>query len=252
MEPIFTAIFLSLIAGLSTTIGNLAVFFVKDLNCKHLAFSLAFSAGVMITVSFMELLPQSVQSIGYETAIFSFIIGGLFVLLIEYFIPHEYLEEKAKIKENKALMKTGTLIFIGLFIHNFPEGLAVLTSNLHSLELGTIITIAIIMHNIPEGIAVSIPVYFATGKKRTAFFISFLSGVAEPIGAIIGALILLPWLSAEVIGMSLAFVAGVMAYISFNELLPTANYHCQKDYKLILSAFIFGSIIMGLTLILVA
>ncbi len=249
MDPVFVGLILAFFAGISTVIGSAVVFFIKEMKSSYLTFSLAFSTGVMITVSFIELLPEGIQTIGYSNALFLFFGGATVVFLIDYFIPHEYIMEKvSKKRKNSKLLKTGLFVGLGLAIHNFPEGFAVFAGNLESLELGIIMAIAIAMHNIPEGIAVSIPVYFATKKKRKAFFVSFLSGIAEPIGALIGALVLLPFLSEALIGASLAFVAGIMVFICFDELLPTAMNHCKGNAHLMTFGFLLGSIVMGITL----
>ena len=245
---------LAFVAGLATTIGSAVVFFIKEMKGSYLAFSLAFSTGVMITVSFIELLPEGIESIGYSNALIAFFVGAVFVALLDHFIPHEYIMEKVtKTKQtNTKLTKTCSLVAIGLAIHNFPEGFAVFAGNLKSFELGLTMTLAIAIHNIPEGIAVSIPVYFATKKKRKAFFVSFLSGITEPIGALIGALILLPFLSDGVIGASLAFVAGIMVYICIDELLPTAMKYSEGNSHLMTFGFLIGSIVMGISLSLLA
>ena len=254
MDAIATGLLLALFAGLSTTIGSAIVFLIKKPKNNYLAFSLAFSTGVMITVSFIELLPVGIDKIGYANALAIFFGGAFLIFLIDYLVPHEYIMEKvsnAKGRSSK-LLKTGLFAALGLAIHNFPEGFAVFAGSLQSIELGVVLAIAIAIHNIPEGIAVSIPVYFATKNKRKAFMISFFSGVAEPIGALIGALILLPFLSAELIGGSLAFVAGIMVYICIDELLPTAVIYAKGNSHLMTFGFLLGSIVMGATLALLA
>jgi len=252
MDVILTGLILALFAGLSTIIGSAIVFFIKEMKKSYLVFSLAFSTGVMITVSFIEMLPNGIEAIGYTKAIILFFAGAGIIFLIDYFVPHEYIMEKVSKgkKIDSKLLKTGIFVGLGLAIHNFPEGFAVFASNLHSAETGIIMAIAIAIHNIPEGIAVSIPVYFATKKKRKAFFVSFLSGMAEPLGAIIAALILLPFLSQELIGASLAFVAGIMVFICFNELIPTAKEYSNGNSHLMAFGFLIGSIVMGATLII--
>jgi len=120
-------------------------------------------------------------------------------------------------------MRAGILTAIGIAIHNFPEGFATFAGALHSIEVGTLLAIAIAIHNIPEGISVSIPIFYATRNKRKAFLYSFASGIFEPIGALIGAAFLLPFMTNYLLNFVLAFVAGIMVYVSFDELLPAAH-----------------------------
>jgi len=252
MDVILTGLLLSLFAGLSTAIGGMLVFLIKDFKKCYLAFSLAFATGVMITVSFIELLPTGIDAIGYTNALIAFFIGAAAAFLIDYFVPHNYIMENvSKGKDfNPQLFRVGLLVALGIAIHNFPEGFAVFAGNLNSLGLGIVIAVAIAIHNIPEGFAVSMPVYYATKNKRKAFFISFLSGIAEPVGAIIAALVLLPFLSAQLVGASLAFVAGIMVYICIDELLPTAYACAEGKPHTMTFAFLLGSLVMGITLIL--
>ncbi|MBN1941412.1 MAG: zinc transporter ZupT [Candidatus Diapherotrites archaeon] len=254
MNAVFLGLILATFAGLSTVIGGFVVFFIKELKPKYLSFSLAFSTGVMITISFIELLPAGIETIGYAHALIGFFGGATIAFLIDYSVPHEYIMEKAvKCKtKNTALIKLCSFTAIGIAIHNFPEGFAVLAGNLQSLKLGLITSIAIAMHNIPEGVAVAIPMFFATKKKRKALWASFLSGLAEPIGALIGALILLPFLSAELVGASLAIVAGIMVYICIDELLPTAMHYAKNNTHLMTFGFLLGSAVMGATLVILA
>lgn len=250
MDPVFFGILLSVIAGLSTAIGSAVVFFVKKLKNSYLAFSLAFSTGVMLTVSFIELLPSGIRTHGHFWSIALFFFGAGFVFLIDYLIPHEYIMEKVSKEKSvdSRLLKAGLFTAVGLAIHNLPEGFAVFAGAMHSAELGIITAIAIAIHNIPEGIAVSIPIYFATKNKEKAFLISFLSGIVEPIGAVVGALVLLPFMSEELIGASLAIVAGIMVCICFAELLPAAVSYSNGNSRLMLAGLFLGSILMGVTL----
>lgn len=251
MDVILTGLLLSLLAGLSTAIGGALVFLIKDCKKSYLAFALAFATGVMLTVSFIELLPTGIGSIGYVTALALFFIGAAAAFLIDHFIPHDYILEKASKGDdfNPQLFRVGLFAALGLAIHNFPEGFAVFAGNMNSLGLGIVIAIAVAIHNIPEGFAVSMPVYCATKNKRKAFFISFLSGIVEPIGALFAALVLLPFLSAQLIGASLALVAGIMVYICIDELLPAAYASADGKQHTMTFAFLLGSLVMGATLI---
>lgn len=224
------AFILTILAGLSTGIGSLIAYFIKKPKFFYLSFLMGFSAGVMIFVSFMELLATSVREIGFFSANMSFFVGIVAIYLVDKFIPHIHMVTKPDTfheseEYRQRLAEAGTLTAIGIALHNFPEGMAVLAVSLESFSLGVPIAIAIAVHNIPEGIAVSVPIFYATGDKRKAFLYSFFSGVAEPIGATIGFLILLPFLTNTILNLTLGFVGGIMVFISFDELLPIS-----KDY----------------------
>jgi ZIP family zinc transporter len=198
-----------MIAGLATGIGSLIALIAKRTNIKFLCASLGFSAGVMLYVSFMELIPEAKAELllhfGNKTGTLSLVLaffGGIgLITLIDFLIPgpnnpHEFqgLEEMKKPDNGrKSLHRVGIFVALSLAIHNFPEGIATFTSALSGLSVAIPITIAIAIHNIPEGIAVSVPIYHATGNKRKAFWFSFLSGLAEPLGALIAYLFLMPF-----------------------------------------------------------
>lgn len=214
---------LTMIAGLSTGIGSLITYLIRKPAGWVLHFSLGLSAGVMVYISFVELLGSSVEKIGFIRANLGFFGGILFIMLIDFLIPHEYIEEHAGPRAAASRMKSaGILTAVGIAIHNFPEGLAVFMSAMADTRIGVALAVAIAIHNIPEGIAVAIPIYSATGNREKACLYSFLSGVAEPVGAVIGLLFLMPVLTPAVLALSLAVVAGIMVFISFDELLPLA------------------------------
>ena len=143
-------------------------------------------------------------------------------------------------------MRTGVFTALAIAIHNFPEGLATFVSALQSPEVAIPIVIAIAVHNIPEGIAVSVPVYYATGNKKRAFFLSFASGLSEPVGALIGYLILMPFMSDVVYGVLFAAVAGIMVFISLDELLPSAREY--GEHHLSIYGLVAGMAVMALSL----
>ena len=253
---------LTLIAGLSTGIGSLIALVAKRTNTKFLCASLGFSAGVMLYVSFMDLIPTAknelIQLMGEKTGTLSLLLaffGGIgLITLIDLLIPdlnnpHEFkgVEEMSKPgSQQKSLHRIGIVVALSLAIHNFPEGIAVFTSALSGLSVAIPITIAIAIHNIPEGIAVSVPIYFATGNKRKAFWLSFLSGLAEPVGALIAYLFLMSFWSPLINGIVLAAVAGIMVYISLDELLPTAEKY--GEHHISISGMITGMMMMALSL----
>jgi ZIP family zinc transporter len=256
-ETIIFALFLTTLAGLSTGIGSAIAYVIKKPKMIYLSLSLGFSAGVMIYVSFVELLPDALESIGQIWGVTAFFIGIVVIGVIDVFIPEETNPhhfkgvngEKNDEIIDKRLLRTGLFTALVIAIHNFPEGLATFGTALTNVKLGLIIAIAIAIHNIPEGISVSMPIYYATKNKRKAFWYSFLSGIAEPIGAIIGFIILLPFLSDFLLSAMLAFVAGIMVYISIDELLPMAHEYGHSHTVVL--GFIFGMLIMAISLMMI-
>lgn len=257
---------LTLFAGLSTGIGGLFTLFWKKTNTKLLSIVLGFSAGVMIYVSFVEILTNSRQylakslgdNIGQWVSAAAF-FGGIFLIAVidklvpSYENPHEsHMVEEMNYCENtkmdKKLMRTGLLTALAITIHNFPEGMASFTSAIMDPSLGIAIAIAIAIHNIPEGIAVSIPVYCASGSKMKAFRLSLISGFAEPFGALIGYLVLMPFLNDTVFGVLFGIIAGIMVYISFDELLPSAEEY--GEHHLSVFGLIAGMMVMAVSLLL--
>jgi len=250
---------LTLIAGLSTGIGSILAFFTKRTNTKFLSTALGFSAGVMIYVSFMEMLPDAkanlISSFGERWGTMYLLIaffGGMgFISFIDFLVPngnnpHEiHRVEELRNKKFK-INKTGTIVALSIAIHNFPEGIATFTSALNGLEVALPITIAVALHNIPEGIAVSVPIYHATGNKKKAFWYSFLSGMAEPVGALFGYLILMPYWTESLNGFILAAVSGIMVFISIDELLPSAQKFGEHHLSII--GLIGGMMFMAISL----
>ena len=253
-ENVGFAFILTLIAGLSTGIGSAIALIFKKPNIRFLCFSLGISTGVMLYVSFIELLPEAMHEIGDIWALYAFFAGMIIMGMIDILIPdfenpHHYTNpDEKEIKSDKKLMRLGMFTALAIVIHNFPEGIATFGSALVDIKLGVIIAFAIAVHNIPEGIAVSVPIFFATKNRKKAFYFSFLSGFSEPLGAVIGFVFLLPYLSVWTLSFLLAFSAGIMVYISADELLPTAhrygNGHC------VILGFIIGIFIMAVSILL--
>lgn len=266
---ILIAFSLTLFAGLSTGIGSFIAFFAKKTNVKFLSASLGFSAGVMIYVSFIEIFPKSLEILseslgknqGNIVTVASFFLGIFFIAVIDKIIPslenpHE-LPTLTEIKEIRSpsidhsrLHRTGIFTALAIAIHNFPEGLATFLVALKDPALGITIALAVAIHNIPEGIAVSVPIFYATGNRKKAFYYSFLSGMAEPLGAIIGFLILLPFMNDIIFGVLFASVAGIMVFISIDELLPSAQEY--GEHHLSIYGLIAGMIIMAVSLLLLS
>ena len=242
------ALLLTAGAGLSTTIGSLLGLVVRKPGPKFMGFTLGFSAGVMILVSFVELLQQSIESIGFLAAFAGFFIGMVSIFLIDALVPHEYIgqHDHSEEKSQDSLMRVGLLVAFGVGIHNFPEGMATFAGALKDVNLGIAIAVAIAIHNIPEGLAISAPVYAATGSRGKAFLWSFLSGVSEPVGAALAALVLLPFLTEAVLGWVLAAVAGIMVSISMDELVPAAKSFGSEHTPIF--GIIVGMAVMAISL----
>ena len=281
-EQIFIAMLLTLFAGLSTAIGSIIAFFSRKDDLRVLSLGLGFSAGVMIYISFMEILPTALKDFkNYYNSHWAELLGlacffgGILIsLLIDKLIPedvnpHEPKEDLSELKicplpqkgqnppkfhpgeklhqiNTKALKRTGIFTALAIAIHNFPEGFATFISSLDNLTLGIAIAIAVAIHNIPEGLAVSLPIYHATGDKKKAFIYSALSGFAEPLGAFVGALILLPFIGDLTLAISFAVIAGIMVFISLDELLPAAKTYDKAHDSLY--GLIAGMAIMALSL----
>jgi zinc transporter, ZIP family len=249
------AFVLTIIAGLSTGIGSAIAYFIRKPRMIYLSFSLGFSAGVMLYVSFVELLPMALENIGEILGIAAFFIGVIFIGIIDMIIPKEQNPHHYKlslehvgVRKDTALMRAGLFTALAIGIHNFPEGLATFGAALSNIKLGVMIALAIAIHNIPEGISVSMPIFYATGDKKKAFIYSFFSGIAEPVGAAIGFLILLPFLTDVVVASLMGFVAGIMVYISLDELLPMAHRYGHSHTVII--GIVIGMFIMALSLLI--
>lgn len=259
MNKFIFAFLLTLLAGLSTLIGGLFAFLPKKPNGKFLCISLGFSAGVMIYVSLVEIFFKAKQNLISHTNSFlgllitsiAFFGGIILTIFIEKLIPNQENKLNSKHSEqSKKMLKTGTIIALAITIHNFPEGLATFISALEEPNIALPIFIAIAIHNIPEGIAVCVPIFEASGSKKKAFLLCLLSSLAEPLGAIIGYLLLFPIMSELLLGIIFAMVAGIMIYISFDELLPSSKEYGTHSLSMI--GLFLGMVTMSASLILFA
>ena len=247
MENITTAFIFTTLAGLCTGIGSLIAFIIPKPKLTYLSVLLGFAAGAMIYISFVELLSISIGSIGFLAANTAFFMGMIVIYFADRLIPHVHLDTLLDSRQRR-FHKAARFTAIGIAIHNFPEGMAVLATSLNSPQLGLMIAVAIAIHNIPEGIAVSVPIYYATGNRKKAFAYSFLSGISEPIGAVLGYVLLFQFLTPTLLGIILAVVGGIMVFICFDELLPIAIKY--GDEHLMLSGMVSGMVIMALSLFL--
>jgi zinc transporter, ZIP family len=258
---IFNAFLLTLFAGLATGLGSFFAFNKRIKQDTLLSVSLGLSAGVMIYVSFIEIFPKALASLSesyqedfaYLLTTIAFFVGMGIIAVIDYIIPnknnpHEFVDDLNETNKKSSLMRLGIFSAVAIGLHNFPEGLATFIAALDDATLGISIAIAIAIHNVPEGIAVAVPIYHATGSKRKAILYSFLSGLSEPIGALVGYFLFRPFFNEATFGLLFAGVAGIMVYISIDELLPTAEKFGKHHLSIL--GLVIGMGIMALSLIL--
>ena len=260
-QNILPAMLITLCAGLATTIGGAIAFVIKKDNLKALSVGLGFSAGVMIFVSFVDMLPEAEKLLMVNfpnnhqwLTYLGFVIGLVVAILIDYFLPDHIDEEDVLHPDEPAhrdykIKRAGIFTAIAICVHNFPEGMATFFTTTQNITLGLSVGVAIAIHNIPEGIAVALPMYHVTGKKRYAMLYAALSGITEPIGALVGMFVFGLFLPQILVGVLMAAVAGIMIYISFDTLLPLAKEY--GDWHQSLVGIISGVLVIWLSLILI-
>ena len=270
---------MTLFAGLSTGLGSLVAFFSKRSNYRLLGISTGFSAGVMLYISFVELFPDGGRILadiygkrnGSWFNLIAFFSGIALIALIDMFIPsdenpHERPSKKRSeplkhsdtmVIHNKGkLLRMGLLTALAVTIHNFPEGLASFAASLHDNSLGFAVAFAVALHNIPEGISVAVPIYYATGRHSRAVLYSLLSGLAEPLGAAIAYVVLVLCLGGatdipkQILGFAFAGIAGIMVYISLDELIPASHAYGKGHDSIIGMAM--GMAVMAASILLMA
>lgn len=276
------AFLITLAAGLATGVGSVLGLLTNGFNPRLLSLALSFSAGVMIFVSFVEIFPKARLSmaaalgprLGYAAALLAFFAGIALVAVIDLLLPQHQLPSCDPATDpaggpsgssqtgftqigttqggptQRELMRTGLFTALAIAIHNFPEGLATFVGAIANPRLGLGIALAIAIHNIPEGLAISAPVYYATGSRRQAFALSFASGLAEPVGALVGYGLLRHFFSEVVFGVVFASVAGIMVYLCFDELLPAARRH--GAHPVMIAGVVAGMAVMGLSLVMLS
>lgn len=273
---------LTLIVGLTMGIGSFISFFVKETNKRFLALSLSFSAGIMVYVSFMGILPEAISQLegdlGHEKAyiwgLTGFFGGMILIAIIERAIHrigdphgghdhglhdhgvHSHLEHEDQdpmghhhmesTDEEHHLSKLGLVSAIAIAIHNLPEGLAIFTAGLNDITLAIPIAVAVIMHNIPLGMAISIPIFYSTKSRKKAMVYTILVGLCQPLGAILGYLVLSTFFSEKLFGVLFAIIAGIMIFVAVDELLPTSQKY--EDHHISVYGFIVGMIVMAISL----
>ncbi|GGG50524.1 zinc transporter ZupT [Kocuria dechangensis] len=259
MNELLFASALTLFAGLATGLGSFLALMTKRTDAKFLSISLGFSAGVMIYVSMIEIFVKAQRALvaelgergGAWATVGGFFAGVALIAVIDRLVPapanpHEFPHDDDG--RSRRLMRMGTLTALAIALHNFPEGFATFVSALQEPSIAIPVAVAIALHNIPEGISVSVPIYHATGNRRKAFTWSFLSGLAEPVGGILGYLLLRPFLTDTLFGVVFAGVAGIMVFVSLDKLLPTAREY--GEHHLSIYGLVAGMAVMALSLLL--
>lgn len=268
-----SAFSLTLLAGISTALGAFLAFFKTKDESRILSFGLGFSGGVMIYLSFVEILPKSIEHFLKTSSdiyanifgVICFFIGMLLAFGIDFFIPKdvnphelksqnevycELVDKEKYISSNRHIHRTAIFTAIAITIHNFPEGFATFISALDNFVFGVSIAIAVAIHNIPEGLAVSLPIYHATGNKKQALKLTLLSGLAEPVGALVGYFLLAPLLGDYTLAIGFGVIAGVMVFISIDSLLPVSKLSTKGHESVI--GVMCGMAIMAISLILLS
>ena len=242
------SLLISSFAGISTLLGGLVVYFkFKDKN-SFIAFALSFSLSVMISLSIFELLPDSFITLSSRFGLLVGIIFTTVMFLVGKFLVTKINKKLALLHNKDNLYRVGLLSMIALMLHNFPEGIATFMASYNDVSAGISLGIAIMLHNIPEGISISVPIYYATGSKKRGVIYSLISGLAEPLGAILAFIVLKNYINEITIALVIVIVAGIMITISINEMLPEVNSYNKKNISIL--GMIIGVILVIVNLLL--
>lgn len=260
------ALLITLIAGLATSIGGVIAINKRMLKRSYFAVALAFAAGAMLFVSFVELLPYGINAMNEDNSAVAewlvygaFFVGIVLVAAIDHFLPSSFNPSAIEGKEekldgnarriNKRLLRSGVLVALVLALHNFPEGMSTFLAANEDISVGIALAVAIAIHNIPEGIAVAAPIYAATKSRRVAFWWATASGFAELVGGLIGVLLVGVLLPAAVMGVVFGLVAGMMVFVAIDELLPAARRYQTSGHQVVYG-LLGGMMVMAVSLLL--
>lgn len=254
MNDTLFAFLITLVSGLTMGLGATVVFFLKSENKRAVSFCMGFSAGAMLLIAFAGLLPETIHSLehsledGSRALVYTmlmFVAGLLLMLIVDKLLPshaHHHPNSVPDIKNRKGesddsrMLRTGFAIAVAIGVHNIPEGIATFTAALSDRGLGLMVALAVVLHNIPIGIAIAMPIYVATKNKGKAFGTALLSGLVSPVAAAVFYLLMMPFVSPVFISSLLALVAGIMVYISIDELIPASRkmgYHHLSTYGIV-------------------
>ena len=232
---------LTFIAGFSTLFGALLIFF-KVKTSKIIIASLSFASGVMFIISILDLIPEAINLLDYNS-IFKIALISIFMAIgmVLTLIMDKYLEEGENDAKN-GLFRVGIFSMLAIIMHNIPEGIATFMATNADIRLGITLTIAIALHNIPEGISIAVPIYYSTNNKKKALLYTFISAASEPLGALMAFLFLKPFINNFVMGILMSLIAGIMVFISIFELMPTSLRYNNKKFAYIF--FVIGILFM--------
>jgi ZIP family zinc transporter len=269
-EPnVLIAFFVTILAASATMLGALAMIGAKESNPRLLAFGLSFAGGAMVYISLVEIFVKSQISFGevltvkeaYSAATFAFFVGIALLFLLDKFIPNPHSSlstDENSFSQNKRkddhthihadVGKIGLMATLAITAHNIPEGMATFFSTLDNPAVGMNLALAIAIHNIPEGLSIAIPVFYATRSKAKAVLATFVSAIAEPIGAFLGYVVLAPFIGPTVYGCVFGVIAGAMVYLALDELLPAAKRYA-KGHETVYG-IISGMAIIALSLVM--
>lgn len=254
IENAVLALALTAIAGISTVLGALIAGRARRGSSEYFSISLGFSAGVMVYLSFFELLVESRTELGRffpgaDWLVVSCFLAGLGIAAVIDFFTHRFVHEEAKPGKKQMLMRVGKFTAVAIAVHNFPEGMATFMTASGNLALGIPLALAVAIHNIPEGICVALPIIYATGKKSKGYAYAAVAGLAEPVGALLAATVLFSFWHEYMMGVIYAAVAGIMVYVALDELLPSARR--EGNWQKGLGGLVIGMMSMFLILPLI-
>ena len=247
-NDILLPLIISSLAGLSTLIGGVVVFFKFKDKDAVLSFALSFSLSVMICISVFDLIPESFKNLYYNFGLLLTLIIGVGAFMIGKVIVTKINKKVALLSNSNNLYRVGVLSMLALMLHNFPEGIATFMTAYNDLNMGISLGIAIMLHNIPEGISISVPIYYSTGSKTKGLLYTFISGLAEPLGAVMTYILFKRFINDITISIVLVFVAGIMITLAIEEMLPEANKYKKTQYSII--GLILGVVLVIINLLL--
>jgi len=241
MNKVSMAFLLTSLAGLSTMIGVIPIFIKIKNKDKIIASSLSFASGVMLCVSIIDLIPESMEMLkNFYTG--PMLILVIFICILLGIITSSLIDKYLPTTNYESLYRVGIISMLAIILHNIPEGIATFISTTKDTSLGISLATSIALHNIPEGISIAIPIYYSTKSKTKALGYTFMSALSEPLGAILTYLFLLPFVNDILLGLLFSFIAGIMLQISLTELLPESlSYNYKNNTKIF---FIIGILFM--------